>query len=136
MVTASPHLEYRSTQFTKTGRQAQAADLRRRRPEHVNRFVTVRTVTGVRRRGPGRIKDENLLPFATGHRCVCQARAVLGLALSIVSEHVVIFKAAVLVDDRRERRWIHYGLASASRNHRGRGPENEWRWARRRRESA
>jgi len=51
-----------------------------------------------------------------GELCVCQIQAVLGLAPSTVSKHLAILKAAGLVEDRREGKWIHYGLASTSRN--------------------
>jgi len=56
-----------------------------------------------------------------GELCVCQVQAVLGLAPSTVSKHLAILKAAGLVEDRREGKWIHYGLASASRNPHGGG---------------
>jgi arsenate reductase/ArsR family transcriptional regulator len=56
-----------------------------------------------------------------GELCVCQVQAVLGLAPSTVSKHLAILKAAGLVDDRRAGRWIHYGLAAASRNPHGGG---------------
>ncbi len=48
--------------------------------------------------------------------CVCQIQAVLGLAPSTVSKHLAILKSAGLVEDRREGRWIHYGLASSGEN--------------------
>jgi len=48
--------------------------------------------------------------------CVCQVQAVLGLAPSTVSKHLAILKGAGLVEDRREGKWIHYGIASGSRN--------------------
>ncbi len=48
--------------------------------------------------------------------CVCQVQAVLRLAPSTVSKHLAILKSAGLVEDRREGRWIHYGVASGSRN--------------------
>jgi len=48
--------------------------------------------------------------------CVCQVQAVLGLAPSTVSKHLAILKGAGLVEDRRDGRWIHYGIAPASRN--------------------
>ncbi len=48
--------------------------------------------------------------------CVCQIQAVLNIAPSTVSKHLSILKSAELVEDRREGRWIHYGLASASSN--------------------
>jgi ArsR family transcriptional regulator, arsenate/arsenite/antimonite-responsive transcriptional repressor len=51
-----------------------------------------------------------------GELCVCQVQAVLGLAPSTVSKHLAILKSAGLVDDRREGKWIHYGLAPGGRN--------------------
>ncbi len=51
-----------------------------------------------------------------GDLCVCQVQAVLRLAPSTVSKHLAILKSAGLVEDRREGRWIHYGVASGSRN--------------------
>jgi len=51
-----------------------------------------------------------------GELCVCQVQAVLGLAPSTVSKHLAILKTAGLVEDRRDGKWIHYGLTAASRN--------------------
>lgn len=51
-----------------------------------------------------------------GELCVCQIQAVLALAPSTISKHLAILKSADLVSDRRDGKWIHYGLASASRN--------------------
>jgi arsenate reductase/ArsR family transcriptional regulator len=48
--------------------------------------------------------------------CVCQVQAVLGLAPSTVSKHLAILRTAGLVEDRRDGRWIHYGIASKSHN--------------------
>ena len=48
--------------------------------------------------------------------CVCQVQAVLGLAPSTVSKHLAILRSAGLVEDRRDGRWSHYGIASESRN--------------------
>ncbi len=45
-----------------------------------------------------------------GELCVCQVQAVLALAPSTISKHLAILKAAGLVADRRDGRWIHYGL--------------------------
>ncbi len=52
----------------------------------------------------------------TRELCVCQIQAVLGLAPSTVSKHLSILKSAGLVEDRREGRWIHYGLAAGGDN--------------------
>lgn len=48
--------------------------------------------------------------------CVCQIQAVLRLAPSTVSKHLALLKAAGLVDDRREGRWIHYSLGGDGDN--------------------
>ena len=48
--------------------------------------------------------------------CVCQVQAVLRLAPSTVSKHLAILKSAGLVEDRRDGRWIHYGISSGSHN--------------------
>ncbi len=47
-----------------------------------------------------------------GPLCVCQVQAVLGLAPSTVSKHLTLLRAAGLVSDRRDGRWIHYALAA------------------------
>mgnify|MGYP001132852265 CR=1 FL=1 len=51
-----------------------------------------------------------------GPLCVCQVQAVLGLAPSTVSKHLTLLRAAGLVNDRRDGRWIHYALAAEERN--------------------
>lgn len=51
-----------------------------------------------------------------GELCVCQIQAVLRFAPSTVSKHLSILKAAGLVDDRREGRWIYYTLTREARN--------------------
>jgi ArsR family transcriptional regulator, arsenate/arsenite/antimonite-responsive transcriptional repressor len=51
-----------------------------------------------------------------GPLCVCQVQAVLGLAPSTVSKHLALLKAAGLVADWRDGRWIHYALATEERN--------------------
>jgi DNA-binding transcriptional ArsR family regulator len=56
-----------------------------------------------------------------GPLCVCQVQAVLGLAPSTVSKHLTLLRAAGLVTDRRDGRWIHYGLAVTGRDHPARG---------------
>jgi len=54
--------------------------------------------------------------FEGGGLCVCQVRAVLGLAPSTVSKHLMILKLAGLVEDRRDGKWIEYALADDARN--------------------
>jgi DNA-binding transcriptional ArsR family regulator len=51
-----------------------------------------------------------------GGLCVCQVQAVLGLAPSTVSKHLTILKNAGLVEDRRDGKWIEYGLTDESHN--------------------
>jgi ArsR family transcriptional regulator, arsenate/arsenite/antimonite-responsive transcriptional repressor len=46
--------------------------------------------------------------------CVCQVQAVLGLALSTVSKHLTTLKEAGLVEDRRDGKWVEYGLSGDS----------------------
>jgi ArsR family transcriptional regulator len=45
--------------------------------------------------------------------CVCQVQAVLRLAPSTVSKHLTILKLAGLAEDRRDGKWVEYGLAGA-----------------------
>jgi len=52
-----------------------------------------------------------LAMLRAGELCVCQIIAVLGLAASTVSKHLLILKQAGLVESRREGRWMHYRLA-------------------------
>ncbi len=51
-----------------------------------------------------------------GGLCVCQVQAVLRLAPSTVSKHLAILRAAGLVEDRRDGKWIEYALAAGERN--------------------
>lgn len=45
-----------------------------------------------------------------GERCVCDLTDLLGAGQSRLSFHMGVLKAAGLVLDRREGRWIHYSL--------------------------
>lgn len=51
-----------------------------------------------------------------GGLCGCQIQAVLSLAPSTISKHLAILKAAGLVDDRRQGRWIRYSLTRDDHN--------------------
>lgn len=46
-----------------------------------------------------------------GELCVCQVIAVIGLGQSTISKHLFLLKSAGLVQDRRDKKWIHYSLA-------------------------
>jgi len=43
-------------------------------------------------------------------RCVCELEQVLGIAQSRISFHLKVLKEAGLIADRREGRWMFYGL--------------------------
>jgi len=52
-----------------------------------------------------------LAMLTTGELCVCQLTAVLDLAASTVSGHLADLRAAGLVHERKEGKWVHYRLA-------------------------
>jgi ArsR family transcriptional regulator, arsenate/arsenite/antimonite-responsive transcriptional repressor len=64
------------------------------------------------------LADENRIRIIMALRrqslCVCQITELLKLAPSTVSKHIAILKQAGLVDSRKEGRWIHYYIPSAS----------------------
>ncbi len=49
-----------------------------------------------------------------GELCVCQLIAVLALSPSTVSKHLSLLKSARLVNDRKEKKWVHYSLDRGS----------------------
>jgi ArsR family transcriptional regulator len=46
--------------------------------------------------------------------CVCEIRAVLGLATSTVSQHLSVLKEAGLILDEKEGKWINYMINTNS----------------------
>jgi DNA-binding transcriptional ArsR family regulator len=52
-----------------------------------------------------------LAMLTTGELCVCKITAVLDLAASTVSGHLADLRAAGLVAERKEGKWVHYRLA-------------------------
>ncbi|MDH4321461.1 MAG: metalloregulator ArsR/SmtB family transcription factor [Desulfobulbaceae bacterium] len=46
--------------------------------------------------------------------CVCELRAVLGLAQPTVSKHLKVLEEAGLVASRKEGQWVHYRLSPTS----------------------
>ena len=48
----------------------------------------------------------------SGELCVCQITEVLGLAPSTVSAHLKELKHAGLVTERKDGRWVYFGLDS------------------------
>jgi len=49
-----------------------------------------------------------------GALCVCQLIAVIRLAPSTISAHLVELKRAGLVEDRKEGKWVHVRLADGA----------------------
>lgn len=60
------------------------------------------------------LADENriraLMMLRHGELCVCQIIEMLGLAPSTVSKHMSILRQALLVEARKEGRWMYYYL--------------------------
>jgi DNA-binding transcriptional ArsR family regulator len=56
-----------------------------------------------------------LAMLRAGELCVCQITAVLALAPSTVSAHLSDLKRVGLLEERKEGRWVHYGLARTAR---------------------
>jgi ArsR family transcriptional regulator len=49
-----------------------------------------------------------------GEMCVCQIIAILSLGQSTVSKHLSLLRAAGLIKDRQDRKWVHYALNRGS----------------------
>jgi arsenate reductase/ArsR family transcriptional regulator len=63
---------------------------------------------------PSRLRILKMLE--PGELCVCQITAVLGLAPATVSKHLALLRAAGLVGQRKDGRWVYYRLAGPSLN--------------------
>ena len=63
---------------------------------------------------PTRVRILKLLE--PGELCVCQIIAVLALSPSTVSKHLFLLKSAGLVNDRKEKKWVHYSLDSRAQD--------------------
>ena len=48
--------------------------------------------------------------------CVCEITEILGLAPSTVSKHLSILRNADLIWDRKDGKWVDYGLNKTSTN--------------------
>ncbi|MEE4271777.1 MAG: metalloregulator ArsR/SmtB family transcription factor [Thermoanaerobaculales bacterium] len=59
---------------------------------------------------PARLRA--LAMLRTGELCVCQITEVLGLAQSTVSTHLRELKRARLITERKDGRWVYFGLSS------------------------
>jgi DNA-binding transcriptional ArsR family regulator len=45
-----------------------------------------------------------------GELCVCQLTEAMGLGQSRISRHLAVLKAAGLIDDLRDGKWVHYRI--------------------------
>ncbi|MEW6720555.1 MAG: metalloregulator ArsR/SmtB family transcription factor [Thermodesulfobacteriota bacterium] len=63
---------------------------------------------------PTRVRILKILE--TGDLCVCQIIAVVSLGQSTISKHLFLLRAAGLIRDRRERKWVYYSLDGKSGN--------------------
>lgn len=63
---------------------------------------------------PSRVRILKLLE--PGELCVCQITAVLGLAPATVSKHLSLLRAAGLLQQRRDGKWVYYRLADREFN--------------------
>jgi DNA-binding transcriptional ArsR family regulator len=61
---------------------------------------------------PNRVRA--LMALRKGELCVCQIIALLKLAPSTISKHMLILKQAGFVDSRKDSRWVYYRLADKS----------------------
>jgi len=50
-----------------------------------------------------------------GELCVCQIIAIMALGQSTISKHLFLLRAAGLIKDRRDGKWIHYSLDGKNR---------------------
>jgi len=63
---------------------------------------------------PNRVKMIKLLQRRV--LCVCEIRAILGLAQSTASKHLKILEEAGLIVYRKEGLWVNYQLADGARS--------------------
>ncbi|HEX9083015.1 MAG TPA: metalloregulator ArsR/SmtB family transcription factor [Holophagaceae bacterium] len=55
-----------------------------------------------------------LAMLRNGELCVCEITDVVGLAPSTISQHLSDLRRAGFVTERKEGRWVHYGLSLES----------------------
>ncbi|MFO7605390.1 MAG: metalloregulator ArsR/SmtB family transcription factor [Desulfurivibrionaceae bacterium] len=63
---------------------------------------------------PGRVKILKILQVR--ELCVCEIKALLGLAQPTVSKHLKLLEEAGLVTRRKEKLWVNYRLAVGGGN--------------------
>lgn len=72
--------------------------------------MTLRTYEGVMKAvaDPTRVRILKILE--EGELCVCQVIAVIALGQSTISKHLFLLRAAGLIKDRRDGKWVYYSL--------------------------
>lgn len=60
------------------------------------------------------VRLQVVLAIAEGEACVCHLEAVLGLRLAYFSQHLMGLRAAGVLVDRRQGRFVYYRLADAN----------------------
>ena len=55
-----------------------------------------------------------LLAIGRGEACVCHLEAALGWRQAYISQHLMALRKADILQDRREGRYVYYGLKNAS----------------------
>ena len=63
---------------------------------------------------PSRVKILKILQLK--ELCVCEIKAMLGLAQPTISKHLKLLEEAGLVASRKEKLWVNYRLASGEDN--------------------
>jgi len=51
-----------------------------------------------------------------GEMCVCQIVAALELSQSTISKHLSLLRAAGLIEERKESRWVYFRLSDSAMN--------------------
>jgi DNA-binding transcriptional ArsR family regulator len=72
--------------------------------------MTMRTYEAVMKAAADPTRVRILKMLEAGELCVCQIVSVLDLSQATVSKHLFLLKAAGLVRDRKEAKWVHYRL--------------------------
>lgn len=55
-----------------------------------------------------------LLAIGRGEACVCHLEAILGWRQAYISQHLMALRKANILQDRREGRYVYYGLKDES----------------------
>jgi ArsR family transcriptional regulator len=63
---------------------------------------------------PGRVKILKILQLK--ELCVCEIKALLGLAQPTISKHLKLLEEAGLVASRKDKLWVNYHLAAGADN--------------------